>query len=203
MAAEVWALVTQPAVVALLVAAGVLLLGVEVAILPGFGAAGVLGGAALGAGLVLALAGAGSAAAAVERAAVALGTALLLAAGGGALLLRLVPAARLGRGLVLKERAGGARKGPGAAAPPGPLLGALGVAASDLRPAGLVRLDGPDGVPGGAPVDVVTRGEYVAAGEAVEVVADEGYRRVVRRAGARRPRLRPEAGAPQSRGTSR
>jgi hypothetical protein len=52
-------------------------------------------------GPVVDVAGAGSAEAAVERAADALGTAFVPAAGGGALLLRLVPAARLGRGLVL------------------------------------------------------------------------------------------------------
>src|SRR5688572_29385987 len=99
MAGDLWAVLTQPPVVALLVAAGVLLLGVELVLFPGFGLAGVLGLAALGAGLGLALAGAGSAAAAVERAAVALGTALLLAVGAGALVLRFAPAAWLGRSL--------------------------------------------------------------------------------------------------------
>ncbi len=51
------------------------------------------------------------------------------------------------------------------------------MALSDLRPAGFARVDGP----GAARVDVVTGGEYVTAGEPVEVVADEGYRRVVQR----------------------
>ena len=69
------------------------------------------------------------------------------------------------------------------------------MALSDLRPAGFARL-------GGARVDVVTRGEYVAAGEAVEVVADEGYRRVVRpRRVVRRPvsRSKPAVEAPARR----
>jgi membrane-bound serine protease (ClpP class) len=48
------------------------------------------------------------------------------------------------------------------------------VALSDLRPSGVARIDGQR-------VDVVTAGEHIAAGEAVEVVGDEGHRRVVRR----------------------
>ena len=54
------------------------------------------------------------------------------------------------------------------------LLGATGVALSDLRPGGFARIRD-------ARVDVITRGEYIPAGEPIEVVADEGYRRVVRR----------------------
>lgn len=54
------------------------------------------------------------------------------------------------------------------------LTGATGVALSDLRPAGVAEIEG-------RRTDVVTEGEYVAAGEPVEVLRDEGYRRVVRR----------------------
>jgi membrane-bound ClpP family serine protease len=36
----------------------------------------------------------------------------------------------------------------------------------------------------GERVDVVTRGDYILAGDTIEVVADEGYRRVVRRSDA-------------------
>ncbi len=53
--------------------------------------------------------------------------------------------------------------------------GAVGVAASDLRPAGIAEFDG-------FRVDVVTLGDYLEKGEAVEVVRAERYRRVVRRA---------------------
>lgn len=52
--------------------------------------------------------------------------------------------------------------------------GASGVALTDLRPAGVAEI-------AGRRVDVVTEGEYLRAGEAVEVLVDEGYRRVVRR----------------------
>jgi membrane-bound serine protease (ClpP class) len=53
--------------------------------------------------------------------------------------------------------------------------GATGVALTDLRPAGVAEI-------AGRRVDVVTEGEYVRAGDAVEVLVDEGYRRLVRRA---------------------
>lgn len=51
-----------------------------------------------------------------------------------------------------------------------------GIALSDLRPAGVAHIDGQR-------VDVVTEGDYIAAGERIEVLHDEGWRRVVRRAG--------------------
>jgi membrane-bound serine protease (ClpP class) len=56
------------------------------------------------------------------------------------------------------------------------------VALSDLRPGGFARI-------ADERVDVVSRGEYITAGAPIEVVADEGYRRVVRR------RAPTEAGA--------
>jgi membrane-bound serine protease (ClpP class) len=58
---------------------------------------------------------------------------------------------------------------------PGRLVaGTPGTARSDLRPSGVAEIDGQR-------VDVVTDGEYLRAGEEIEVVRDEGYRRVVRR----------------------
>jgi membrane-bound serine protease (ClpP class) len=52
--------------------------------------------------------------------------------------------------------------------------GATGVALTDLRPAGVAEI-------AGRRVDVVTEGEYLKAGDRIEVLVDEGYRRVVRR----------------------
>jgi membrane-bound ClpP family serine protease len=54
------------------------------------------------------------------------------------------------------------------------LIGARGRAVSDLRPGGFALIDG-------RRVDVVTQGDYIPAGEPVEIILDEGYRRVVRR----------------------
>jgi membrane-bound serine protease (ClpP class) len=53
--------------------------------------------------------------------------------------------------------------------------GAIGIALTDLRPAGVANFDGHR-------IDVVTEGDYLAAGEHVEVLRAERYRRVVRRA---------------------
>ncbi len=53
--------------------------------------------------------------------------------------------------------------------------GAVGIALSDLRPAGMANFEGHR-------VDVVTEGDYIRAGEKVEVIRAERYRRVVRRA---------------------
>lgn len=58
--------------------------------------------------------------------------------------------------------------------PRGSLLGRQGVALSDLRPAGVARIDGHR-------IDVITEGEWLAAGDPVTVITDEGYRRVVER----------------------
>jgi membrane-bound serine protease (ClpP class) len=60
---------------------------------------------------------------------------------------------------------------------PDALVGRHGVALSDLRPSGIADIDGER-------VDVVTSGEYIYAGERIEVIRDERYRRVVRRAAA-------------------
>ena len=52
-------------------------------------------------------------------------------------------------------------------------LGAIGIAATDLRPAGKVRL-------GDDFVDVVSEGSYVDAGSRVQVIEIEGNRVVVK-----------------------
>lgn len=53
--------------------------------------------------------------------------------------------------------------------------GAVGEALSDLRPAGVASFEGER-------IDVVSEGDYISAGEKVEVIRAERYRRVVRRA---------------------
>lgn len=53
------------------------------------------------------------------------------------------------------------------------LTGAFGVALTDLRPAGAAEI-------GGQRIDVVSESGYLDAGTLVQVVVDEGYRRVVR-----------------------
>ena len=56
------------------------------------------------------------------------------------------------------------------------LLGMEGVAVTNLRPSGTARIDN-------RRIDVVTRGDYIEKGEAVEVVRVEGSRVIVRKKG--------------------
>ena len=55
------------------------------------------------------------------------------------------------------------------------MVGATGVALTDLRPSGVAEM-------AGHRVDVVSAGDYIPAGTLVSVIADERYRRVVQRA---------------------
>lgn len=197
-----------------LVALGLVLIGVELLVVPGFGVPGALGLVALLGGAFLAMlyrdfdivTGAQ-----LVRAAAGVGVSFVAIVGGLAAMLAfltrrgsrsgLVLRAQVGAGAPVTERAGGGwlRWLGGTAVlerdrPPvdeagerpldaeegedvgweASLVGATGTARSDLHPSGVVDIDG-------RRVDVVTEGEYVARGEPVEVVRDEGYRRVVRR----------------------
>ena len=192
-----------------LVLLGLVLLGLEAFVIPGFGVAGILGLLAVVAGLFLSLIG-GEIVTDDDlvRAGSTVASALLIMLAGGVLLLRLLPETTKFGGLVLRARLGspdapprlgvknahrtGAGRRSGLPTRPTPagapaaveangasvdspsLVGASGVALSDLRPGGFARIDG-------ARIDVVTQGDYISAGEPIEVIGDEGYRRVVRR----------------------
>ena len=187
-----------------LVVLGVVLIAVEVFLVPGFGVAGVLGIAALFGGLFLAVLGRDVAApAGIERAGLTVGAAFVAVVVGTIAILSFLPRSKRLGGLVLHGHLGTAAAAT-ARAPRGwlrvfgdggalerpvrrvgllgraeeadgrSLTGATGVALSDLRPSGVATV-------GGRRVDVVTAGDYVAAGEAIEVVRDERYRRIVRR----------------------
>ena len=102
--------------------------------------------------------------------------------------LKYIPRTSWGRGLVLRDPAdGGARVPPTSSetaylSPEGgtdedrlrPLIGKEGVAQSDLRPVGVIAVDG-------RRVDVVTEGAMIDAGSRVKIVAVEGNRVVVRK----------------------
>ena len=188
-----------------LFALGLALIGVEVFVVPGFGVAGVLGLVALLGGLFLALLGRDiRTPAQIERAGLTVAAAFVAVVLGVAAILALLPRSRRLGGLVLQAQVGGAlaaRRAPGgwlrwfgdrssvrpaehpaSAGRPSDesggarslRVGATGVALTDLRPSGVAAI-------GGRRVDVVTAGDYVGAGEPIEVVRDDGYRRVVRR----------------------
>jgi membrane-bound serine protease (ClpP class) len=141
-------------------------------VLPGFGAAGILGIVALTAAVILAMIGSSPSAADITQALTVLGVSLAITAGVSYAWLRHLPNSGRFAGLFLR---GGAHRADGyiAAAPRHDLVGQDGIAVTDLRPAGTAQI-------GQERVDVVTEGEYVAQGRAVRVVRSEGYRHVVR-----------------------
>jgi membrane-bound serine protease (ClpP class) len=159
----------------LLVAAGLVLLALELFVIPGFGVAGLLGIVALGGGLTLSLIGAGATLDLVLHALGRVALSALLALGGFAVLIRFLPRLPFGQRLVL-DTALGALTGD-APAPPDDRrwLGKHGTTRSPLRPSGVADIEGER-------VDVVSRGEYIESGEPIEVVHIEGNRIVVRRA---------------------
>jgi membrane-bound serine protease (ClpP class) len=189
-----------------LVVLGLVLIAVEIIVVPGFGIPGVLGLAALLGGLFLAMLGREiQTPEGIERAGLTILASFIGIVFGIIVIFAFLSRGRhLGR-LVLNSALGGAEAttarpaaswlgwfGSSSNLPRGsqqPTLGekhaehavqltsarATGVALSDLRPSGIASIDGER-------VDVVTEGEHIREGESIEVISDEGYRRVVRRA---------------------
>jgi membrane-bound serine protease (ClpP class) len=160
--------------VLLLLGIGLALLGVELFILPGFGITGFLGIGAILGSLTLSLVGSGATYETIAWAAFRVVGSVLAAIAVALVAFRVLPRLPIGRRLIL-ETALPAQAG--FASPPEAdraWLGKRGVAASTLRPAGLAHMNG-------TRVDVVTEGEYVEAGEPIEVIRVDGNRIVVRR----------------------
>lgn len=203
-----------------LVIVGVLLIGVELFVIPGFGVPGILGGVSLLAGFYLSVQGGEIVTEDdVNRALGTVAAGFVLIVAGALAILFLLPKATRLRGLVLdaqvnvpaaipERRNRGLRRlfsapeqpvpanapaRPPISAQPGSgsarvrnlerederpsLVGLRGAALSDLRPGGVATIQGQR-------IDVVTEGDYIAAGEPIEVTLDERYRRVVRRVAA-------------------
>jgi membrane-bound serine protease (ClpP class) len=158
----------------LLVGAGLSLLALELFVLPGFGVAGVLGILAIVSGLGLSLLGTGATWAAALSAFSRVAVALTLALLGFAAFARLLPRLPFGRALVLQTALGRSDAEHGTDADHRRWAHARGIVVSPLRPAGIAELDGQR-------VDVVSQGEYIAAGVPIEVTYVQGTRVVVRR----------------------
>ncbi len=156
----------------ILLGLGLLAIAVEVFVLPGFGAAGLLGAAAVAAAVLLALIGGAPSVGDVTQALIVLGASLTITVAVAYAWIRHLPNSGRFSGLILR---GGSDQSEGYIAAParGDLLGLEGIALTDLRPAGTAQI-GPERV------DVVTEGEYVPQGRTVRVVRSEGYRHVVR-----------------------
>lgn len=165
-----------------LVLAGLALMGVEVFVVPGFGVAGVLGILSFLGGLYMSMVGDFTSGEQLVRAGYILAGSLLAMLAGVWVLLNYLPRRRSLGGLFLVESVASVGKPQ---VPHGEtesdseprrdlsLVGSRGKALTRLRPAGVAEI-------GGKRVDVVTEGDWVERGTAIEVIQDTGYRRVVR-----------------------
>ena len=152
----------------LLIGLGVLLLFIEIALLPGFGAAGIPGIALVLAGIAVAWVKFGLRTGLIYSSATAALTIPLAIVG-----LWLLRRTGLGRSFILNIAA---NRADGFQAPPQELVklvGKSGKSITPLRPAGTVLIHDQR-------VDVVTLGDYIDAEVEVEVILVEGNRVVVR-----------------------
>lgn len=158
----------------LVFATGLVLLGVEVFVIPGFGLFGVLGGIAVLGGIFMALLGGVPTAPDFTRAGMVLTTSIIIVLISAWAIIRSLPgSSRLARSgvflLARTDRDIGYESAPHRA----DLVGREGTAITDLRPSGTVLV-------GEERVDVVSESEWIPAGSPVRVVSAEGYRHVVR-----------------------
>ncbi|HXI19501.1 MAG TPA: NfeD family protein, partial [Gemmatimonadales bacterium] len=158
----------------ILLGLGVVAIAVEVFLLPGFGIAGILGALLIGAAIVLAMLGNFPTGGDVVQALLVLAASVIITVAVGYAWLRHLPNSRRFNGLILRDSAQSA-EGFVSAVPRVELVGKIGVALTDLRPAGMATVEGER-------IDVVTEGEYLRTGSRVEVLRSEGYRHVVRAA---------------------
>ncbi len=175
--ASVWTII--------LLIAGLVLLGFEIFVLPGFGVAGILGVllilVAFVASFVPAEPGAPAFSwptleatwAAIRTGIIVMSSSLVISVAGIALLARYLPTLPLGRGLVLESVADAETLAIPDPHPDVAHEGDIGVVTGDLRPGGQARF-------GQHIVDVHSQGEYVEAGRRVQVLRREGVRIIVR-----------------------
>lgn len=156
----------------LLISIGILLIGLEIFVIPGFTLAGVAGVLSLLAGLSLSMVGAGATVAivvnAIGQVLLSLGVSVVVAM----IVFRLLPYTPVGRRLVLST---GMTANTGYVSAPASdynWLGRHGTAISPLRPAGIAEVEGHR-------IDVVSEGTYVDAGTPLTVTRVEGNRIVV------------------------
>jgi membrane-bound serine protease (ClpP class) len=155
-------------------AVGLVLVGVEVLLIPGFGLFGLIGGIGVLAGLYMSLLGGLPTSVDFTRAGMVLSTTILLIAVTAWVMIRSLPgSSRLAKsGIFLLQRTD-RKLGYESAAPRPDLVGVVGTAITDLRPSGT-------GLFGEERVDVVSESEWITEGTAIKVISAEGYRHVVR-----------------------
>ena len=158
----------------LIVGAGLVLLGIEAFVVPGFGIFGVAGIVAILAGLYMSLLGNIPTMPDFTRAAWVLTSSMLLLIGSAWALIRALPSSsRLAEsGIFLLAKTASAT-GYESAEVRSDLVGKHGTAITDLRPAGTALI-------GDERIDVVSESEWISAGTPVKVLSAEGYRHIVR-----------------------
>jgi membrane-bound serine protease (ClpP class) len=154
--------------------AGLLLVGVEVLIIPGFGLFGLVGGGALLAGLFMSLLGPVPTVPDYTTAGMILTTTALLVLVSTWVLIRSLPrSSRLAKsGIFLLQRTDRSI-GYESAEVRDDLVGALGTAITDLRPSGTAMF-------ADERIDVVSESEWITEGTPIRVISVEGYRHIVR-----------------------
>ena len=158
----------------LIVGAGLVLLGIEAFVVPGFGIFGVAGVVAILTGLYMSLLGNIPTMPDFTRAAWVLTSSMLLLIGSAWALIRTLPSSsRLAEsGIFLLAKTTSAT-GYESAEVRSDLVGKHGTAITDLRPAGTALV-------GDERIDVVSESEWISAGTPVKILSAEGYRHIVR-----------------------
>ena len=158
----------------LIFGAGVVLLGVEALVIPGFGLFGVAGIAAVAAGLFMSMLGSLPTASEYTSAGMILTTTVLLVLVSAWALIRTLPkTSRLAKsGIFLLQRTARAI-GYESAEVRDALMDSVGTAITDLRPSGTALF-------GDERIDVVSESEWITEGTQVRVISAEGYRHIVR-----------------------
>jgi membrane-bound serine protease (ClpP class) len=165
----------------ILLAAGLVLLGVEIFVVPGFGIFGLLGIGGILGGIYLSLVGSLSTMVDYSQAAMVLSATVLIVVVSAWALLRTLPKnVRLRRSGIMLGEDTGRDVGYLSSAVRSELVGRRGTALTDLRPAGVGRFDAER-------VDIVAEEGWLSAGTPIEIVRAEGYRHVVRSVEADEP----------------
>jgi membrane-bound serine protease (ClpP class) len=155
----------------ILLGVGLVALGIEVFVVPGFGIAGIIALLCIGSSIFLALIGNLPTWSDVLRASGVLFAAAMIVVAAVYVLVRQLPARRGSRGIFLRA-ATLKTEGYIAGASRDDLIGMEGIALTDLRPSGTAKF-------GDERVDVVSDIGFVAKGAHVRIIRSESYRHVV------------------------
>ena len=171
----------------LIFGAGLILLGVEVFLIPGFGLFGILGAIGILGGLYMSLLGSLPTGADFSRAGLVLSTTIVLIVVTAWAMIRSLPrSSRLAKsGIFLLQRTE-RETGYESSHARSELVGAIGTAVTDLRPSGT-------GLFGDERIDVVSESSWITEGTPIRILSAEGYRHVVREA---KPTEIPQSNSP-------